>query len=425
MAELSLNRKTSNRTYFLKFVTNDLLSYTLLDFPTVKFNFSDEFGNIATRLVTDQVYFFTIVDECSKFHIVKTRETSSPVNPTFTKVKRTRDTTNEGLIFLYFPKGFTITNKTNISNFIFTFGDTFERSQQFYTRATDFYFLSGQKKIAVDCQPSCEGKLCNEENDCGLPCGCGSKNFICLPDGMCKDTNLQLREQKCSNDGTEICGSNKGLCFGKCQDGNVCTRDSSGRYSCVPLKSELNNYKNLVWIALILFALLIAVFVFWYKFRRTFEKSYITPESVISEKRIVTKSVVRSTTVPTKTKTKIIPSEDSRSSSLTRTVQTTTVPITSRTVPVTTTTRTRTTPVTTTTRTRTVPVTTTTRTRTISGTQSESTPITTTTQTTTVPSVRKTSTILSQSPSEKESISFLTRSNNPSASIKQSRSVLV
>lgn len=55
------------------------------------------------------------------------------------------------------------------------------------------YYQDFCEILAEDCEAKCEGKLCNEYNGCGLPCGC-SDNSLCMLNGDCFDIQSKYRE---------------------------------------------------------------------------------------------------------------------------------------------------------------------------------------------------------------------------------------
>jgi agmatine/peptidylarginine deiminase len=73
-------------------------------------------------------------------------------------------------------------------------------------------------KDCVSCDPNCEGKACDQDDGCGMPCGC--------PQGqVCENSQCVTCEPQCEG---KVCGDNGcgGTC-GECQDGQFCSTDGT------------------------------------------------------------------------------------------------------------------------------------------------------------------------------------------------------
>ena len=90
------------------------------------------------------------------------------------------------------------------------------------------------------CTPSCEGKLCTDDNGCGYPCGCKSNEECNTNSGVCECVP-SCEGKECGDDG---CGGTCGECAGDetCTAAQICKGCTTVTLSPIATAKNANNY---------------------------------------------------------------------------------------------------------------------------------------------------------------------------------------
>jgi len=219
------------------------------DSSPVRFDFFNVSGQPAKFLVNGVIYFIGVNSQQSIKYLywinnqLTLSEKSSGQFP--------------GRVFIYLPPGQTYTPDNNLASAFYVLGNTISESRLIWSSITDQIYLGYDGTIlSKDCQSNCAGKKCNEDNGCGLPCGC--PNGECLSDGSCqsdRDSGVICPENT-------NCGAFNGHCYGNCPVGYQCIRDEKGQHGCQKIWSVYTNFY--VGISLmILLVLVILIYLFW------------------------------------------------------------------------------------------------------------------------------------------------------------------
>lgn len=227
--------------------------------------FTDLDLNPATFLVTGQPYLLTYENDGESYNL-----STIGMNPSkgFSSILQSTSS-HAGKVIVFIPTGKSILASDNISNFLYTLGDTFDQMEQVYIRATDFYYLTGQKEIR-DCTPH-KSSRCSGGNGCGLPSGC-PVDMVCQ-NGDCIDLFSGVPDQVCLQDGSQLC---RGKCFGKCQFGYLCETTIDGSYRCAQTSIYRRQRSSWVTVVMVFIGFAIAVIVFAVLRTRYYQKVYYT-----------------------------------------------------------------------------------------------------------------------------------------------------
>jgi len=210
----------------------------------VRFNFANAAGHQAKFLSNGMLYFPVVGDKYLYYS-----EGRFSLQP---------DNGFPGRVFLYMPPGKEYSIDTNLAGMFFVAGNSLNQSRSIWTSLGDQYYLGhldDPTTLSQDCIPNCAGKTCNQDNGCGLPCGCPNGR-VCLENGTCGLVNTG--DLVCPDN--VPCGSSNGQCFGNCPFGYQCVQTWRGKYFCQRYLDNRVLFGLFIFLIVVLIATAIIVF---------------------------------------------------------------------------------------------------------------------------------------------------------------------
>lgn len=189
-----------NKSQYLNWESDSLVKFTTGDKP-VLFRMADNRGYKARFLVTGKVYFPVVTQERNG----KTTDQYMYATPDPQEFTIQTSSNLDNRLFVYLPPGTApkpaeYTYNCNLAGYFYIHGKTLAQSSvaNFCGDITKIVKLINPQSqdcdiLAKDCTSNCHNKLCSDDDDCGLPCGCTEPNR-CLLSGECIDVQPQYRE---------------------------------------------------------------------------------------------------------------------------------------------------------------------------------------------------------------------------------------